>query len=375
MAHTSFIVGTDPRQCKEIREILQERIADNIVTAHGDDILPNIKESDTVIITSQEKNTGILYRRLLNKLEDQVHRAELLSELIRLFSSSLQIDELLDRLVSKSTDVLSDIALIILSGESGQIKLEAASSKDRERLVKMLITTVNLVDEVLKGELLSSVLTQRQPVVIANLQQANISGPMRAFVEKHSLASLLAVPIQTKEVVLGAFISIGSESTVFGADDVATASALADFTAMALENAGLFAELQRSAITDSLTGVYNTRFFHEVLGRETARADRYNTALSLLMIDIDAFKLVNDTFGHIVGNKVLTEIANTLKQTIRNTDLVFRCGGDEFGVVLPGTSPDGGMRVAQKILQKVEAANVLDALGYNGQVTVSIGLS
>jgi diguanylate cyclase (GGDEF)-like protein len=93
------------------------------------------------------------------------------------------------------------------------------------------------------------------------------------------------------------------------------------------------------------------------------------------MIDIDAFKLVNDTFGHIVGNKVLTEIANTLKQTIRNTDLVFRCGGDEFGVVLPGTSLDGGMRVAQKILQKVEAANVLDALGYNGQVTVSIGLS
>src|SRR5438105_13288555 len=125
---------------------------------------------------------------------------------------------------------------------------------------------------------------------------------MRTFVEKYYLVSLLAVPIQTKEVVLGAFISLSSETNTFSNDDVTTASALADFTAMALENAGLFAELQRSAITDSLTGVYNTRFFHEVLARETARAGRYSTPLTLLMIDIDAFKLVNYDFGHYVGN-------------------------------------------------------------------------
>ncbi len=295
--------------------------------------------------------------------------------MIRLFSSSLQIDELLERVVSKSTAVLGDTAFIVLLGENGQIKLESASAKDRERLVKMLIATVNFGDEVLRGEVLTSVLTQRQPVVISNLQQTNISGTMKAFVEKYSLASLLAVPIQTKEVVLGAFISLAAESGHFSADDVATASAIADFTAIALENAGLFAELQRSAITDSLTGIYNTRFFHEVLGRETARADRYSTPLSLLMIDIDAFKLVNDTFGHVVGNKVITQIAGTLKQTIRNTDFVFRCGGDEFGVVLPGTNLEGAMRVAEKILQKVESARILESLGYSGPVTVSIGLS
>jgi len=375
MAHTIFILGTDPQQCKELREILQERIADNIVTAHRDDNLPNIKESDTVIITSEEKNTGILYRRLLNKLEEQVHRAELLSELIRLFSSSLQIDELLERVVSKSMDVLGDTSFIVLSGENGQIRLESAAAKDRDRLVKMLITTVNFGGDLLKGELLSDVLVRRQPVVISNLQQANISSEMRGFVEKYALVSLLAVPIQTKDVVLGAFISLAAESGGFSTDDVATASALADFTAIALENAGLFAELQRSAITDSLTGVFNTRFFHEVLGRETARADRYTTPLSLLMIDIDTFKVVNDTFGHVVGNKVITQIASTLKQTVRNTDFVFRCGGDEFGVVLPGTTLEGAMRVAEKILQKVEAGNILESLGYSGPVTVSIGLS
>src|SRR6516225_8346482 len=133
MAHTIFILGTDPQQCKELREILQARITDDIVTPNSED-LPGIKESDTVIITSEEKNTGILYRRLLNKLEEQVHRAELLSELIRLFSSSLQIDELLDRVVTKSTDVLGDTSFIVLSGESDQLRLESASSKDRDRL-------------------------------------------------------------------------------------------------------------------------------------------------------------------------------------------------------------------------------------------------
>jgi diguanylate cyclase (GGDEF)-like protein len=374
MAHTIFILGTDPQQCKELREILQGRIAGNIVTANGTD-LPSISEADTVIITSEEKNTGVLYRRLLTRLEEQVHRAELLSELIRLFSSTLQIDELMERVVSKSTEVLGDMSFIVLMAESGQLKLEAAFSKDQERLVKMLITTVNLSEKALKSDLLAQVINRREPVLIANLPQSNLTADARTIVEKHSIMSLLAVPIQTKDAVLGAFVSLATETKMFMSDDVITASALADFTAIALENAGLFAELQRSAITDSLTGVYNTRFFHEILGRETARAERYNTPLSLLMIDIDTFKLVNDTFGHVVGNKVLTQIAKTLENTVRNTDFVFRCGGDEFGVVLPGTDMEGAMKVAEKILNRVENGEILSSLGYSGRVTVSIGIS
>src|SRR5262245_49116475 len=164
MAHTIFILGTDPQQCKELKEILQGRIGDNIITANGSD-LPTIQETDTVIITSEEKNTGVLYRRLLNKLEEQVHRAELLSELIRLLSSSLQIEELLERVVSKSTEVLGDTSFIVLSGDSGQVKLEAAFSADRDRLVKMLVTTVNLGDQAIKSDLMSAVLVQREPEI------------------------------------------------------------------------------------------------------------------------------------------------------------------------------------------------------------------
>jgi diguanylate cyclase (GGDEF)-like protein len=93
------------------------------------------------------------------------------------------------------------------------------------------------------------------------------------------------------------------------------------------------------------------------------------------MIDVDSFKLVNDTYGHVVGNKVLTQIARTIEKTVRNTDFVFRCGGDEFGVVLPGTNLDGALHTAEKILRRVESLDLLTALGYSGPVTVSIGLS
>jgi len=375
MAHTIFILGTDSQQCKELREVIEERIADSIVTAHSEANLPDIKESDTVIITSEEKNTGILYRRLLNKLEEQVHRAELLSELIRLFSSSIQMDDLLERVVSKSTGLLGDTAFILMAADAGQLKLEAAYSKDRERLVKMLIAGVNLAGDIFDAERFAQVLQRREPLIIPNMQQVNLSSEVRAMIDKYAVVSLLAVPIQTKEAVLGVFVSVASEAQVFTDEDINTAMALADFTAIALENAALFAELQRSAITDSLTGVYNTRFFHEVLARETSRADRYTTPLSLLMLDVDSFKIVNDTFGHVVGNKVLTQVAKNLEHTVRNTDFVFRCGGDEFGVVLPGTTLEGAMHVAEKILQKVGSSEILTGLGYTGPVTVSIGCS
>src|SRR5262245_16790025 len=371
---TISILGRDAQHSKEIGEILRGRVADNIVTVLSTDP-PTIKESDTGMITSEEKNTGSLYRRLVNKLQEQVHRAELLGQLIRLFSSSLQIDELLERVVSKSTEVLGDMSFIFLSDDTGQLKLEAAFSTDRDRLVKMLVTSLNLGEQSIKSDLMSAVLVRRETVLISNVPQANLAPELRSIVEKHGVMSLLAVPIQTKETVLGAFVSLAAESKMLTSDDVITALAIADFTAIALENAGLFAELERSAITDSLTGVYNTRFLHEVLGREIARADRYGTPLSLLMIDIDMFKLVNDTFGHVVGNKVLTQIAKTLKQTVRNTDFVFRCGGDEFAVVLPSTDLDGAMHAAEKILQRVDTNEIFSSTGYSGRVTVSIGLS
>src|SRR6185503_233623 len=155
------------------------------------------------------------------------------------------------------------------------------------------------------------------------LHQTPTLPEMQTFVERHGLTSVIATPIRTKDRILGAFVSFSAAPRTLGPTDLESAAELADFTAIVVENARLFAEVQRSATTDSLTGVFNTRYFREVLSREAARAQRYSTSLSLLMIDVDSFKMINDTFGHLVGDKVLVEIGHILQKTVRNTDLVF----------------------------------------------------
>jgi len=374
MAQTIFILGTDPQRCKELKEILQGRIADAIVTSSGES-LPSIQESDTVIITSEEKNTGVLYRRLLNKLEDQVHQARFLGELIRLFSSSHQPEQVVEKVAVKSTEVLGETAFILLVNDSNQLRLDAAHSKNPEALVKILMTAINLAPNGLSADMLKDVIVDKKSKIIEHVQQLDLSMEIRAIIDKYSFSSLILAPIQSKDYVLGVFASLAQSPRVFDEDDLKLAAELADFAAIALENASLFGELQRTAITDSLTGLYNTRFFNEVLSREAARADRYSTPLSLLMIDVDSFKLVNDTYGHVVGNKVLTLIGKALQKAVRNTDFVFRCGGDEFGIILPATTVEGALHAAEKILQKVEHSDILNTLGYTGAVTVSIGVS
>jgi diguanylate cyclase (GGDEF)-like protein len=374
MRQTIFILGTSPDQCAELKEILQSRIADPIVTTSVGDPIPRLTEADTVIITAEERNTGVLYRHLLNRLEEQVHRAQVLGELIHLSSSSLRLQDVLERVVAKSTEVLGDTAFIVLKAE-GKLRLEAAYSTAQDRLIRMLVTAVNSTPQDIMSGLLHGVLEKGSAVLVSNLQQGPHPPEIQPFVEAHGLMSVIATPIRTKEQILGAFVSLSAAPRVLNQTDLEAAAELADFAAIVVENARLFAEVQRSATTDSLTGVYNTRFFHEVLSREAARSERYSTALSLLMIDVDSFKAINDTFGHLVGDKVLTAIGQILQKTVRNTDLVFRCGGDEFGVVLPGTSAEGAIRVAEKILQKVESGHILESLGYGGLTTVSIGVS
>ena len=374
MDRTIFILGTDPDHCTELRELLQERISDRIVTPTLGEAVSGLKETDTIILTGEERNIGVMYRHLLNRLEEQVNRAKVLGELVRLSITSVSLEDMLDKVVAKSTEVLADTAFIVLESEE-KYRLEAAYCADQERLKRMLMTAVNISPQAVGGELLRVAMEKGGPVVISNLHDLKVAPDLRSFIDKHGLFSLIAAPIRSKDRILGAFISMSTPPRMLTDQDVASAMELADFTAMVIENARLVAELQRSATTDPLTGVYNTRFFHEVLNREAARSKRYRTTLSLLMIDVDSFKAINDTYGHVVGDKLLVQIGRVLNACVRTTDLVFRCGGDEFGVVLPGTSAEGAMHVAEKILSLVQSGDILETLGYSGKTSVSIGIA
>ena len=129
------------------------------------------------------------------------------------------------------------------------------------------------------------------------------------------------------------------------------ARTMANEAAMALENARLYEEARKLADRDPLTGFYNHRFLHERLGEEVVRSQRARRPLSVLMLDLDDFKLVNDTFGHLFGDRVLTFAAELIRSTLRVTDVAARYGGDEFAVILPETDAADARRTAERILE------------------------
>jgi diguanylate cyclase (GGDEF)-like protein len=141
-----------------------------------------------------------------------------------------------------------------------------------------------------------------------------------------------------------------------GPDEMGLLQILAGQAAAAIVNARLYRTIEREAITDGLTGLYNHRHFHERLNQEFARAQRYGLPLSLLMLDIDDFKHFNDLYGHPVGDLVLAEVGRLLSEQLRRgVDLAARYGGEEFVVLLPNTRRDGAQVVGDRLVRQVAA--------------------
>jgi len=133
-------------------------------------------------------------------------------------------------------------------------------------------------------------------------------------------------------------------------------------------------DVEQRAITDAGTGLYNRRHFYELLDKEFSRAKRFNEPLSCLMLDIDHFKEVNDTFGHQTGDKVLLEIAGILKQSVRLIEVAARYGGEEFVLLLPKTSPQEAIKPATRVLEGVSSVR-FQGFPPDRVITVSIGIS
>ena len=144
---------------------------------------------------------------------------------------------------------------------------------------------------------------------------------------------------------------------------------------VALDNALILKRAEALSVTDDLTHLYNSRYLNQVLRRETKRASRNGRPLSLLFIDLDGFKGVNDTHGHLFGSRALVEAAAVIRGSARETDVVARFGGDEFALVLPDTGGDGAFAVGERIRERVAAHRFLADDGLDIHLTVSVGVA
>jgi diguanylate cyclase (GGDEF)-like protein len=186
--------------------------------------------------------------------------------------------------------------------------------------------------------------------------------------------NVCAAPVRVRQQNLGVVSAFNHQGrSGFAAQDAKLLSVLASSLGLVLENARLSATLERIAVTDELTQVYNYRFLKTALRREMQRAKRFRQPFALIMADVDSLKAYNDRFGHLRGSHLLRELAQILSKQVRGMDLIAKYGGDEFTAILPQTPRVGARAVAERLRASVAEHAFPNVKA--GEITISLGLS
>jgi len=193
------------------------------------------------------------------------------------------------------------------------------------------------------------------------------------------VGTAIAFPLVCRNRTIGVVIGLdplpSTAAPVLGAPLSLAMRSVLEPPAIALDNALSLQRTEAVSVTDDLTGLYNSRYLNLVLRRESKRASRSGRPLSLLFLDLDGFKQVNDTHGHLAGSKALVEAAAIIRGSARETDVAARFGGDEFSVVLPDTGREGAVSVAERIRDRIGACQFLASDGLSIHLTASIGVA
>jgi diguanylate cyclase (GGDEF)-like protein len=301
----------------------------------------------------------------LEESRDQVRRSvERLGEVLRSTHD-----------LSKLLSVVLEIATSTVQARAGAIYLLAPSRMELSLKVSRALGDALAEHRPRVGEgIVGSVAETRRSILIPSASESPSPSPAQWEPRE---PTVLAVPIESETALLGVIVLYGrTVPRAFDTYDLETVRSLARQAAVGVENVLLHQEAQRLSITDGLTSLWNYRFMNMRLGQEVERAIRFTRPLSVLVIDIDHFKSINDRHGHQRGDAILAELANRIvRETRGQVDTVARYGGEEFVLILPETPIEGGGVVAEKIRSSIAGTSFGGEQEVALDVTASIGLA
>ncbi len=284
---------------------------------------------------------AVFMRRRIAALEHVVRDQSLAAEgqlsSLAALSSALRLGEVLDRIIASASSAIGGAQFALLITDLGGMRTYRHTSISPESLRRLESWAGQDSQRMLsRGSIEIDDLGRVEP--LAGLTDA----------QGHPLGSACAAPLVFGDRMLGVLVALAPGAGVFLPQDVQALETYAGHAAIALSNARLVEQLEREASTDPLTGLANKRAFELAYGAELSRATRRDTPVALVLIDIDHFKGVNDTFGHPFGDRVLVAVAKALRTAVRAHDTVARLGGEEFAMLVPDADLDEAHEIAER---------------------------
>jgi diguanylate cyclase (GGDEF)-like protein len=294
-------------------------------------------------------------------LRSRVERRDALLDIVRAVNTTLEPSKIADLIVDRAATWVPAPCWAIVA--SDQLSGELSALADRGLEPDMGPALYGIAKWVMQ---------RGEEFVTADLR----SDPR---VSSETVATVMAFPLVCRGRRIGALMGLdrlpSTREPRMSPAILRAVRVLLEPAAVALDNALQLKRAEALSVTDDLTHLYNTRYLNQVLRRETKRASRSGRPLSLLFIDLDGFKGINDTHGHLFGSRALVEAAAVIRGSARETDVVARFGGDEFALVLPDTGGEGAYAVGERIREKIAAHHFLVADGLDISLTASVGVA
>jgi diguanylate cyclase (GGDEF)-like protein len=321
-------------------------------------------EFESAVRTSMPKATSLqltvsVTTKLAHLLQEQASREIAINRIATAIRESLELGVILQKTVDEVGTALNANCALRVTGETGKQGLIYSSfadeSDDANTKQEQIIAALDLH--------CSRFATHTETIIQDGDDESDVDG--------QSLPSAV-VPLIFQERLIGALqVTAPDRARVWQESEILLLRTVADQVAVAVNHARLFAQIQQQALTDALTGCHNRRSFEMQLDRELQAARRQHQPLSLVMLDLDRFKQLNDSTGHDTGDAALRKLANCFRQELRGVDLAARFGGDEFALILPNAYSEGALLVAERVRSRIEQ---IDVPGF-GRLSASIGIA